>query len=831
MRAAITATTICISVNGHSQPNSGPALRKETRIPAEDLGTALRALEKEHNIELIFVSEDVRDILTDGARGNLTVEETLRQLLNGTGLSYHYVGPKTVTIVPANGPHNSDTHDPPGPKQSTNLDEVIVTAQKRTEYAQSVPVAVGAIGAEQLEEWGATQLSDYAAYLPDLSVVQGAAPGEDLLILRGLSMPSESALVGTYIDNTPVGSSSDQQPTARRALDLLPYDFERVEVLEGPQGTLYGANAMGGLIKYITRKPDLENVSALLGANFKENDVASETGWSARGNVNVPIVPGEAAVRVSLSQDFTPGFIAEPAQGRTDGNQAKEQAGHLALLIQPTATWSIETSALLQHLESPDPTSVTLTSRFTPDLGRGSNSEPVPGTFTSRLQYYSSSVNGDLGWAALTSATSYSSMQSSGWNQVYYPLDRFSRRAGQGLQLVSNKLTQELRLASPVGGRLTWLLGAFYTREQGDQLQSVYALSDSNLAIRDSRLNPELHVFAPSSYREYALFGNATWKLTNALDLTLGLRESYNEQTFSGVPTCSPDYIIAVGPCPGDGTGSSHQNVFNFSAAPAYHFTPDFMAYFRVASGYRPGGPNVPAPGIPTSVAADTLLSSELGIKATWLDRKLRFDAAAYQINWSHIQVVTTAPAPVSIDYATNGNSAIVRGFETATVLAPVAELRFGLNATYTHAVLSASMPPGSTVVGQPGDRLPYVPLWSGSFTADYKRALQHDWVGTLGAGWHYTGQRYTSIDNPNNCPLNCAGTSRVPSLSPYGVVDLHAGVADRSWDVRLSVRNLTNKYALVDVYGGGGPSFDPAPVSATALSGRLFTLGVERRF
>lgn len=838
MRAAITATTICLSFNGPSKAdNADPPLRKETHIPAEDLGAALRTLEKDRNLELIFVSEDIRGIHTRGATGDLTVEEALKALLDSTGLSHRYIDPRTVTIVPAHGTSRSDRTNTPhatgqaAPGQPTPLDEVVVTAQKRTEYTQNIPASVSAIGGTQLEDWGATQLSDYAAYLPGLSVVQGASPGEDMLILRGLSMPSESSLVGTYIDDTPVSSSSDQQPTMRRALDLLPYDFERVEVLEGPQGTLYGANAMGGLVKYITRKPDLESVAAQIGADFKENDTASEAGWSTRGNLNMPIVPGAAAIRVSLSQDFTPGFIADPNQGRSDGNQGKEQAGHLALLIEPAAAWSVEFSALLQHFESPDPTSITLASNFNPDIGRQSSSYQVPQTFASRLQYYSTSVNGELPWATFTSATSYSAMQSSEWIQAYYPLDQFSGRATQGLQLSSNKLTQELRLVSPAGGRLTWLLGAFYTHEQGNQLQSDYALSDANVAIRNDQLNPELHVFATSTYREYALFGNTTWKLTNALDLTLGMRESHNGQTFSGIPACSPEYISAGGSCAPDGSGASRQNVFNFSAGPAYHLTPDVMAYIRVASGYRPGGPNVRAPGVPAGVAADTLLSSELGIKATWLERRVRLDAAAYQIDWSHIQIITEAPSPISINYATNGNTAIVRGLEAASVLAPVASLRFGLNLTYTHAFLSAPMPSGSTVVGNSGERLPYLPLWSGSLTADYTHLLRHDWTGILGAGWHYTSQRYTTFDNPNNCPVNCAGAPRVPSLNPYGVFDLHAGVADPSWDVRLRVRNLTNKHALVDIYGGSDHSFDQAPIAATVLSGRLFTLGVDRRF
>jgi outer membrane receptor protein involved in Fe transport len=340
-----------------------------------------------------------------------------------------------------------------------------------------------------------------------------------------------------------------------------------------------------------------------------------------------------------------------------------------------------------------------------------------------------------------------------------------------------------------------------------------------------------LHLVIPSHYREYALFSNSTWKLTGALDLTIGLRESRNDQTFAGIPGCSPAYVSTVGPCPAPGAGSSQQNVFNFTVGPSYHFSPNVMAYFRAASGYRPGGPNVPGLGIPTSVAADTLVSAELGIKSTWLDGKLGCNTAAYQIDWNHIQIISVAPPPVSVTYGANGNTATVHGIEAATVFSPVANLRFDSNLTYTHAVLSAPMPTGSTLVGDRGDRLPYIPLWSGSLAADYTHVLRHDWVGKLGAGWRYTGQRYTTIDNLGNCPTNCAGAQSLPSLRPYGVFDLHAGVSDDRWKVRLAVRNLTNKYAVVDMSGSGGLSFDPAPIAATVLSGRLITLGVDRQF
>jgi outer membrane receptor protein involved in Fe transport len=509
----------------------------------------------------------------------------------------------------------------------------------------------------------------------------------------------------------------------------------------------------------------------------------------------------------------------------------REQAGHAALLIKPSEAWSVEVSALLQHTVSPEASTVTVTPSFTPVISPLSNSQRVPQSFESRLQYYSATANGDLGWANFVSASSYSLMRSLGSFQSYFPGDQITGLANQGPRIPLDKITQEFRLVSPSSGRLQWLLGAFYTNEKGNQDQQVNALDSSNMPVANPQINPELNIFIPTHYHEYALFANATWKFTDAFDLTVGARESRNEQSFAGIPTCSPALAGLLGGCPPVGATSSRQNVFNYAVSPSYHFSQDVMAYARVASGYRPGGPNTPLPGVPTSYKADTLVNYEIGIKTDWLDRKLRFDAAAYQIDWKDIQITEAGPPPTFFSYGANGNTATVRGFEAATTFAPVSSLHLGLNLAYSHAVLSSTMPSNSNLAGQSGDRLPYVPLWSGSLTADYKHALERGWTGALGAGWRYTGQRYTTINNSANCPLQCLGTPSVPSLPSYGVLDMHAGVSNDLWNVSIVARNLTNKYAWVDLNGGGGPPFDRVPIVATVLSARLITLSVDRRF
>ena len=295
MRAAIVTTGLWWSLCGRCEADGAePQIRKETHIPAEDLSEALGTLGEDRHVELIFVAEDVRGVHTNGASGTLTLEEALEKILSGTGLTYHYIDRTTVTILPARGisrDQGTSRGSDAGPRRESGwvapkpaaLEEVMVTARKRQEQMQDVPVSVSVIKGATLEEMGATRLSDYAGYVPGLTVVQGATPGQDMLILRGLNLPSPTALVGTYIDDSPVGASYPQLSSTRRALDLQPYDVDRIEVLEGPQGTLYGANTMGGLLKYVTRRPELDATTVRVGGDFKENGDAAGVGWNAHG--------------------------------------------------------------------------------------------------------------------------------------------------------------------------------------------------------------------------------------------------------------------------------------------------------------------------------------------------------------------------------------------------------------------------------------------------------------------------------------------------------------------------------------------------------------------
>src|SRR5690348_15056943 len=195
----------------------------------------------------------------------------------------------------AAGPTDADS--------SGQLEVIIVTAQKRSEDVQSVPMSISRLGADDLEQTHATELTDYAGYIPGLQFQNTGSAAQGALSLRGIPPLGAGSTVATYLDETPLGSSSNYGNGAAAVLDLLPYDVQSFEVLRGPQGTLYGASSLGGLVKYVTKAPDLEQFSGRVGGDVFGVDGADKAGFGGRASVNVPLIPGKLGLRASFARE------------------------------------------------------------------------------------------------------------------------------------------------------------------------------------------------------------------------------------------------------------------------------------------------------------------------------------------------------------------------------------------------------------------------------------------------------------------------------------------------------------------------------------------------
>ncbi len=212
---------------------------------------------------------------------------------------------------------------------SIQVGEVVVTAQKRAEKLQDAPVSVSVVSGANLEATQATSMADWSSYVPGLALGAGGSPGLVNLSLDGIGPLAAASQVGVYVNDTPLGSSSSFQGTRLFTPDLMPYDLDRIEVLRGPQGTLYGASTMGGLIKYVLKDPDLDTFSGRIGGDLFGVENASGVGGGVRGEINAPVIKDQLALRLSAYDENTPGYIDNAITGQK-GDNALRQYGAAA---------------------------------------------------------------------------------------------------------------------------------------------------------------------------------------------------------------------------------------------------------------------------------------------------------------------------------------------------------------------------------------------------------------------------------------------------------------------------------------------------------------------
>jgi iron complex outermembrane recepter protein len=724
--------------------------------------------------------------------------------------------------------------------QATDLDAVIVTANKRVENVRKVAASISVIGERQLENMGANSLTDYADLVPGLQVQDNGAPGLTSISMRGVAALSSGATVSTYVDEVPVGSSGVYQAASILNLDLLPYDIERIEVLRGPQGTLYGAGAIGGLLKYVTRAPDLSASEFRFGAGLSSVGDGDQ-GWNARFGASLPLQDDRLGLRVSYARNELPGYTDNVVDGRDDINGGS-QTGARAALVWDGDAFDLKLAALHQAIDSDDSATVALDpATRDPMFGDlvGQLWQPQP--FTKDLDLYSLTLDWDLGWADFVSATGWSNTKS------MYQLDstiQFGEFANLQLGLPEpgssyvrydldlDKLTQEFRLSSKSGGRFEWLLGAFHTKEDAMQRQRVWLgqRDGSSLpAPLDDMFGTLAVIELPSDYKETAVFANGSWRIGERFKIDAGLRQARNEQTFSqNVPA---GVLVPIGNSP----GASTEDVFTWSLGPQFQLAEDVMVYARAATGYQPGGPNVALPGMPPSVDSSMLASYELGMKSQFADRRVQLDLAAFRIDWDDIQVASQFNG---IGGLVNGGEATSEGLELAAQFRATEDLRLGLNAAYTKAEVkndfAATVIPqaGFDVVlnsGLAGDRMPYVPELAWSATAEYLFDFSGGMQGQVGAALRWVGDRVNTttqrqrVTAPGDPSTILQETVTAPvELDSYRAIDLYAGIENGGWALRAYVNNVTDERAY--------SSISSATSALTGVVGQLGAVPIQPR-
>jgi outer membrane receptor protein involved in Fe transport len=724
-----------------------------------------------------------------------------------------------------------------GSNASTNLSEIVVTAEKRTERLATTPVSVSVIPGAKLEEAQAINMADWSGYVPGLALGAGGAPGLTNLSLDGIGPLGAASQVGIYVNDTPLGSSSSFQGARLFTPDLMPYDLDHIEVLRGPQGTLYGASTMGGLIKYVLKDPNLENFSGRIGGDVFGVENGSGVGGGIRGAVNVPLVKDQLALRLSAYDENTPGFIDDATTGQKGDNAVRQYGGRAVLLWKPADNFSIEASALFSRNHSDNQAIVALDQvTQQPIAGPLSNVNTRPEPYTQTMQLYDVRMTWDLKWATLTSVSSYQHFENNqiedltDYLGVFLPDFGLTAEPGQADFLehyVLNKYTEEVRLTSPSGQRFEWMLGGFYTHESGLNDETFRGYDGDGTPL--TAFNPLEFADLPSTYQEYAVFGDVTLHLTKWFDIGGGLRWAHNNQTFTefeggSLLGSSPPTMTALAV-----PGKSSQGVLTYQVSPTIHLNKDSILYARIASGYQPGGPNVILPGVmglPSQFNAATLTNYQVGLKSTFLDGRANIDISAFDIEWSKIQVsVLFSDGQSAI---TNAGAARSQGFDLSGAWSPVEGLNLGGTLAYVDARVTSAI---ASIFVPAGAGLPFVPNWSGSLTAEYTHPINDNWRGFIGGGWRYLGTRFSTVEgakfSPGPPPMFQGLDAR-----PYGVVDLHLGVKTHDLTLTVFAKNLLDNRAYVSPITFFNSLLQtPIDIQAPVLQPRTIGISVDKSF
>lgn len=835
MRLALRAVVAAVATLGlasvHAREPTPTETTRDFQIAAQPLSQALLEFSRQADVIVTVPSDLVRNKRAPQVRGELTPSAALSRLLRGSGLKPFFTASGAITIGEAR--RFSQRRTPGAAAASVGaspsdaaggalIEEVLVTAQKRTESVQDVPSSVSVFDSRRVRQLHATTIIDYAAYIPGLNVSSGGGPGQTMITLRGIAPVGPGAVVGYYVDDAPLGSSSNYGGGREFGLDLMPYDVERIEVLRGPQGTLYGAGAMGGLLKYVLRRPSTSDFEAWAGAETFGIASAEDLGWGVRAGANIPVVAERFGLWGSYFEQQTPGYVDNAHTGAADENDVTQRGGRLASRWQISEAVSLQLGGLWQRIDSSDDAVVALKlTGLDPPTGVAARGEltgfhPLAQPFSQSIDHYSATLDWDLGWASLLAAGSYSRMRTHHVQDASFIFGSLYPEATGGaadagyapfhIALDLRKHTQEFRLVSPAGGRIEWLAGAFHTREDSDQVRDVFALDTAGQPIAQL---PRRFLFVefPSHYEETAGFGSATLRLTQRLDVTAGVRWAANRQRFR---QRSGGLETLIGP-PTDLSGRSSQSVFTYNVSPRWRVDGNTMLYARVASGYRPGGPNPRALGLPPTTAADTLTNYELGLKAHLPTLRALVNIAAFRIDWRDIQQAVIVGGIGSTD---NTGDAVSKGLELETAYSPVDRLRIGVNAAYTDAQVIAP------AQGIAAARLGNTPRWSASAVIDYEFALARSrWSANVGGGWRYVGEQGTAIAAQTGADVSYV-------LPSYSAIDLAAEFARGNWMIRLFARNVTDRRAYI----GGGLVVDArnVPQSIEVNVGQPRTVGVS---
>jgi iron complex outermembrane receptor protein len=702
------------------------------------------------------------------------------------------------------------------PQSEDRIDQVIVTAQKREQAAIDVPASVTSVNTEQLARDGKVRLEDYVAQVPGMSL-SSFRQGFTQVTLRGIStgVNQPASTTAFYIDEAPIGSVNAYAAGSAVTPDIDPADLKRVEILKGPQGTLYGAGAMGGLVRYVTSAPDFNKMrgSVTLGGNSVKG---GGNGKNGRVSLNIPFADQSMALRVSAFSRTDAGYI-DQTNGRKDVNEAKVEGGRIAFNWLINNDWKLSAFALSQKVKSTGNTIVDLDpATLRPLYGELTQKRFTDELSSASLEVGNITVNGQLGKFQLVSSTTVQNVDAAqgadgsfGYGVALGAAFRIPDLGIASTQFTNtHRVSQELRLRSTAfDDRLEYEGGLYYTNEDsGNRIPGFRPFSTTTGA--DYPLPSIVKASIDSKYKEYSVFANATYAITPQFDVLAGIRHGRDKQVYA------QNYSgLLVGAAPVIFDSGSEESKTTYLATARYKPSATDALYARVATGFRPGGPNAVPPTsatqAPLTFAPDTLTSYEIGYKSVIDGGRLSIEAALFSTDWDGIQIQTSA---AGFNFLVNGGSARSRGAELALSYFPINGLSLRGAVGYTEAELTENAPAAG---GLDGDRLPFVPKMTGSIGANYRFPVAAGWTGYAGGTINYTGERRSDFSQ--------RAAKDVPS---YTTVNLSAGIENGNWRLAFYGKNLTDRDGITFLKSQsltpGGSPFGAAYIAPRTLGADL---------
>lgn len=773
--------------------------RANISVPSQALEKSLKQVAAQSRTNILFTPDAVAGLRGRSIDGTMTARDAVRKLVAGTRLEVVPDGAGGLIVRRRAGkgaPISSAATVAAAvaastAPETTDGEIIIVTANKREEDVRKVAGSVTAVTGRQLDEQGAQSYADYLTKLPGVQF-NAAIPGYSSIAIRGVSSTTSidvgQGTTGIYINEVPLTEPFNSAGIP----DVDTFDVDRVEVLRGPQGTLFGSATLGGAINYVAARARLGAVEGRVEAGASITDSSDDLGWSAKAMINVPIVTDRLAVRAVGTYRHSSGFIDNVGIGRKDSNAMDSYGGRLSVEWEPAE--GVNISALSLYFKGKyDDAFVSL-----PALGDLKRNTVLAEPFRSTAEVHSLRGDFDLGFATLTVNAAH--MEKSTKNITDFTLNFRGLFGGTPTQipLVAERRANgdliEARLTSESGGDFEWLVGASHNNIKialpsysefvgaAGLIETLYAgRFGAGIGARAAPGDRFTDYILRVNGTEKALFGEATWRFTPTLKLTAGGRYFDTQVSNRTRQTGLLNLLSTGGQLVNEPAPVTQQaDGFNPKASLTFEPNSDLMVYGLVSKGFRFGGPNAipvnPAFPSPADFGSDELINYELGLRASSPDKRFTLDVTGYYIDWKDIQLLIVRGD--NLAYADNVGRARNVGADVALSWRPVRSLTLNSTLGYLDAELRDNVVAGGVNVPA-GSRLPGASRWRVSNSVTWRGEGDLEPMAML-------SHRYVS-----KAPSNLAGTL---TQGGYSVFDLRGNIRYRGARFEAFVENIGNK-------------------------------------